>query len=38
MTGVTGSISSLLVAIIGAIVFLMVYHAIRGTSRSRVSP
>jgi uncharacterized membrane protein YeaQ/YmgE (transglycosylase-associated protein family) len=34
MAGVTGlNLSSLLVAVIGAIVFLVVYHTIRGTSR-----
>jgi uncharacterized membrane protein YeaQ/YmgE (transglycosylase-associated protein family) len=34
MAGVTGlNLYSLLVAVIGAIVFLVVYHAIRGTSR-----
>jgi uncharacterized membrane protein YeaQ/YmgE (transglycosylase-associated protein family) len=39
MTGVTGlNLYSLLVAVVGAIVFLVIYHAIRGTSRSRVSP
>jgi uncharacterized membrane protein YeaQ/YmgE (transglycosylase-associated protein family) len=39
MAGVTGlNLYSLLVAVVGAIVFLVVYHAIRGTPRSRVSP
>jgi uncharacterized membrane protein YeaQ/YmgE (transglycosylase-associated protein family) len=39
MSGVTGlNLYSLLVAVVGAIVFLVVYHAIRGTSRSRVVP
>jgi uncharacterized membrane protein YeaQ/YmgE (transglycosylase-associated protein family) len=39
MAGVTGlNLSSLIVAVIGAIVFLVVYHAIRGASRRPVRP
>jgi uncharacterized membrane protein YeaQ/YmgE (transglycosylase-associated protein family) len=39
MSGVTGlNLYSLLVAIIGAAVFLVIYHAIRGTSAPRVRP
>jgi uncharacterized membrane protein YeaQ/YmgE (transglycosylase-associated protein family) len=39
MSGVTGlNLYSLLVAIIGAVVFLVIYHAIRGTTASRVRP
>ncbi len=39
LSRVTGlNLYSLLVAVVGAMVFLVIYHAIRGTSRSHVSP